>query len=162
VTKSTQIQLRVSPSEKAELVRRARASGADLSAYILGRLLPRPGLEFLALTRLLAEKKSKPAVLAELHDLLARASRAQFAELAEHGPVVRLPPLLENQLAAMVETRAAQLGVLPPAWVHEVKALDEPWFASDLLALRLHLLTHSPPAFRRRNLFVDSTIGARA
>lgn len=30
------------------------------------------------------------------------------------------------------------------------------------MSLRLHLLTRSPPPFRRRNLFVDSSIGQRA
>ncbi len=30
------------------------------------------------------------------------------------------------------------------------------------MALRLYLLTHAPAAFRRRNIFVDATIGARA
>jgi hypothetical protein len=42
-----------------------------------------------------------------------------------------------------------------------VKPLERPWFASSLKSLRLHLLTASPPPFRRRNLFVDSTIGDR-
>ena len=35
------------------------------------------------------------------------------------------------------------------------------WFASELKSLRLHLLTKSPAPFRRRNLFVDSTLGDR-
>jgi hypothetical protein len=162
VAKTTQIQLRVSPAEKAELVRRARSEGLDLSAYMLGRLLPRPGLRFLALIRLLGEKTSSAPVLAELHDLLARADRAELRSLVENGPSSRLSPLQENQLAAMVETRAAQLGTEPPAWVGTVKGLSKPWFASELLSLRLHLLTQSPPAFRQRNLFVDATIGSRA
>jgi hypothetical protein len=34
-------------------------------------------------------------------------------------------------------------------------------FGSDLQNLRLYLLTHSPPPFRRRNIFIDSTLGDR-
>jgi len=31
----------------------------------------------------------------------------------------------------------------------------------ELLGLRLHLLTHSPAPFRRRNIFIDASVGAR-
>jgi hypothetical protein len=34
-------------------------------------------------------------------------------------------------------------------------------FGSDLQSLRLHLLTHSPPPFLARNIFVDATLGDR-
>jgi hypothetical protein len=39
--------------------------------------------------------------------------------------------------------------------------LPQPVFGSELKALRLHLLTNSPPAFRRRNIFIDATLGDR-
>jgi hypothetical protein len=39
--------------------------------------------------------------------------------------------------------------------------LAEPVFASSLQSLRLHLLVLSPAPFRRRNIFIDSTLGAR-
>lgn len=81
--------------------------------------------------------------------------------MTESAPSSRLSPVLENQLAAMVETRASQLRIPPPAWVHDIPPLEHPWFASDLLSLRLHLLANSPPAFKRRNLFVDATVGSR-
>jgi len=29
------------------------------------------------------------------------------------------------------------------------------------MSLRLYLLTHSPAAFRRRNIFIDATVGAQ-
>lgn len=161
MTKSAQIQLRVTPAEKAELVRRARALGVDLSAYMLERLLPPRALRFRALTRSLSAPETRSAVFAELHDLLATTGKHDFLPVTELASLGRLPAVIENQLAAMVETRAAQLGVPPPPWVHDVPRLAEPWFASELLSLRVHLLTHSPPAFRRRNLFVDSTIGDR-
>jgi hypothetical protein len=33
-------------------------------------------------------------------------------------------------------------------------------FGSTLVSLRLYLLTHSPPPFRRRNIFIDATVGS--
>jgi hypothetical protein len=72
-----------------------------------------------------------------------------------------MDPVRANQLAAMIELRAAELRVRPPAWVEQVPPLATPWFATSLVGLRLHLLCNSPPAFRRRNLFVDSTLGDR-
>jgi hypothetical protein len=61
----------------------------------------------------------------------------------------------------MVEQASAVAGASPPDWTRRVKPLERPWFASPLKNLRLHLLAHSPPPFRRRNLFVDSSIGDR-
>jgi len=72
-----------------------------------------------------------------------------------------LSPLLGNYVAAMVEQAAAQKNVLPPKWVRDVAPLDQPFFASELASLRLHLLCSSPVPFKRRNIFVDSSIGAR-
>ena len=40
---------------------------------------------------------------------------------------------------------------------HELEPYVEYW----LLSLRLHLLTHSPPPFRLRNIFIDSSVGTR-
>jgi hypothetical protein len=34
-------------------------------------------------------------------------------------------------------------------------------FGSELQSLRLYLLTHSPPPFRARNIFIDSSLGDR-
>jgi hypothetical protein len=39
--------------------------------------------------------------------------------------------------------------------------LTEPVFGSELQSLRLYLLTHSPPPFRARNIFIDATLGDR-
>jgi hypothetical protein len=160
-SKTAQIQLRVSPAQKADLVRRARAAGLDLSAWMLRRLIPDGRLRFLALARSLALTSTAGPVLAEISDLLASLRGADFSTSVELLPPVRLDDLRANQLAAMVETRAAQLSTRPPDWVKQVKPLARPWFASELVALRLHLLCNSPPAYRRRNLFVDSTIGDR-
>jgi hypothetical protein len=162
VKKTAQIQLRVTPAEKADLVRRARAAGLDLSAWMLHRLAPPERARFRALVRALAQSSDTAPILAEIHDLLHSLGRASVASTLEGIDLVGLGELEKNQLAAMVETVAARCATQPPAWVQQVKPLREPWFATQLQSLRLHLLSASPPAFRRRNLFVDATLGARA
>ena len=161
MAKTAQIQLRVTPTEKAALVRRARAAGLDLSAWMLRSLLPDERVRFAALVRSLATTSRPPFVLAEINDLLAALGRGELSIVTDVPPPSSIDAVRANQLAAMVETRAAQLGVRPPSWLEEVKPLARPWFATDMIGLRLHLLCHSPPAFRRRNLFVDATVGDR-
>jgi hypothetical protein len=72
-----------------------------------------------------------------------------------------LTPYLANYIAAMVEYGCAQRDVAPPAWTRLIAPLPEPVFGSALISLRLHLLSHSPAPFRRRNIFIDATVGAR-
>jgi hypothetical protein len=102
-----------------------------------------------------------PFVLAELHDLFESLAQADFGNAVEVLPRGKLDEVSANQLAAMIETRAARLGVFPPQWTDGIEPLREPWFPTSLRALRLHLLCNSPPAFRRRNMFVDATLGDR-
>jgi len=128
---------------------------------VLGRLLPQARPRFVALVSALAREPMSPFVLAELHDLLESLSDADFEDAVDVLPRAPLDPPSANQLAAMVETRAARLKVFPPRWTHDVEPLREPWFPTTLRALRLHLLCNSPAAFRRRNLFVDATLGDR-
>ncbi len=66
-----------------------------------------------------------------------------------------------NYLAAMIEQTAASLAVAAPEWTRLVPPLKHPVFASELGSLRLHLLMNALPPFRRRNLFVDTSIGGR-
>jgi hypothetical protein len=159
--KTAQIQLRVTPAEKSDLVRRARAEGLDLSAWMLGRLAPSERTQFRGLVRALARADERAPIFAEIHDLLQSLGRASLRSVLEGIELSDLGELEKNQLAAMVETAAARHAVSPPLWVRDVAPLRVPWFATTLVALRLHLLTNSPPAFRRRNLFVDATLGSR-
>jgi hypothetical protein len=103
--------------------------------------------------------EAKPAfILAELNDLLTAAAANQF-ELLARPPIH--DPYLANYVAAMVEQAAHFLGVLPPAWTSGVAPLSQPVFAVPWPSLRAHLLLESPVPFRRRNIFIDSSIGAR-
>ena len=159
--KTSQLQIRVAPAQKAELARRARAEGMDLSSWVLSRLLPQNRLRFVELVRTLAREPGSNFVLAAIHDFLESLGRGDFKTALEVLPPNKLELVSANQLAAMVETRAARLHVRPPQWASEIAPLEQPWFPTTLLSLRLHLLCNAPAAFRCRNLFVDSTLGAR-
>jgi hypothetical protein len=161
MAKTEHVQIRVTRAEKAELVRRARAAGQDLSSFLLKRALPDTAGRFAALVQALVGRARDPFVLAELSDFLGSLDRSSFDSALELLPRARLDDVTRNLMCAMVETRAAKLAVRPPAWAQSEPALRRPWFPTELSSVRLHLLCNSPPAFRRRNLFVDSTVGDR-
>jgi hypothetical protein len=133
----------------------------DTSAWVRARLLPRSRDSFQRLTEALAKHTDdRRFLLAELNDLLAQSGAAAFGDAVAEPPPA-LEPYLANYVAAMVETAAHRLGVLPPAWTAAVVPLEEPVFGAALPGLRLHLLIDAPPAYRRRNVFIDSTVGDR-
>jgi len=159
--KTSQIQLRVTPAEKKELTRRARAEGMDLSSWMLGRLVPPARARLQQLVQTLAKGNAPSFVFASIHDLLADLQRGDFDGVTGELALGGLEPFRANYLAAMVEAVAARLRTAPPAWVRQVEPLEVPWFASSLASMRLHLLSSSPPPFRARNLFVDASVGDR-
>jgi hypothetical protein len=134
----------------------------DLTGWMLSRLVPAQSARFRELVRELASGAEASFVLAELNAFLSSLGASELVETVEVRPDAKLDDLRANQLAAMVEMAAGRLGVRAPGWLGEIPPLELPWFASNLVSLRLHLLTRSPPAFRRRNLFVDSTLGDTA
>lgn len=160
-TRSAQLQIRVTPREKARLKRLARAAGLDLSAYVLSRALPPESERLADLVEALRRQGDRRFALAEFDEVLSGLSAADFPLAVESLDLTRLDSLTQNQVAAMVEQAAAQRKVSAPAWTRDVPPLDRPWFATELKGLRFHLLRASPVAFRRRNLFVDAGIGSR-
>lgn len=159
--KSEQLQIRITPAQKAALKRRAGAAGQDMSAYVLARALPAHAARFSEILSKLRDEGERRFVLAELNDFLSSLARVQFPEAVAHADLEGLSLFLRNYVAAMVEQAAGQKGVAPPAWARDVPALEQPHFATPLKGLRLHLLRASPVAFRRRNIFVDAGVGAR-
>jgi hypothetical protein len=159
--KTSQLQIRVSPEQKTRMKRYARATGVDLSSWVIARLLPDEREDFLGLVDRLSTQKEPSYLLAELSDLLAKYRPAELANATALSPRCTLPPLLENIVAAMVEQAAARRGIAPPEWTSRVAPLTEPYFATSLKNLRLLLLTGAPVTFRRRNLFVDASVGDR-
>lgn len=160
-TKSSQIQIRVSAREKAALEAFARRAGQSVSAYVLSRALPSARLRLGELVKALADEGERRFALAEINELLAGLAPMELRDAVADADLGGLCPYLQNYVAAMVELASERKGVAPPAWTREVVPLAEPAFATDLAGLRLHLLRSAPVAFKRRNIFVDSSIGDR-
>ncbi|MFN0061017.1 MAG: plasmid mobilization protein [Myxococcaceae bacterium] len=160
-SKTEQLQIRVSRHEKRDIQKKARAAGLGVSAWVLSRLLPDESKRFHALVDALSARPGDATILASLHDFLIGLSALTLLEALADAPRSAVPQPWRSYLAAMIEHRAHQLETPPPPWVLDVGPSPEPYFASSLLSLRLHLLTHSPQAFRRRNLFVDAVLGER-
>lgn len=131
-----------------------------MSTYVLARVLPAGARRFQELTGACADPENGRFALAELNAWLAKLADAELQE-AVASPPPALTPYLANYVAAMVELACAQRAVTPPAWTRAIPHLTEPVFGSALMSLRLHLLTHSPPPFRRRNIFIDTSVGSR-
>ena len=159
--KSQQLQIRVSSSQKAALKRHARLAGMDMSAYVLSRALPVASAKVAGVVGRLAGPDGYKFGLAELNDLLAGLPGAAFADAVAEIDVQKLSPFLQNYVTAMVEHAGHQKLVPPPAWAAAVEPLDLPYFAVTFPKLRMHLLRTAPVAFKRRNIFVDATVGDR-
>ncbi len=158
--KSTQLQIRISPRDKAALSRRAKAAGMDVSSFVLACVLPASRRELEQVLRPTDAGTAKHR-LAALHAALVRWNRAELD--AAIGLPIEMPGEAweANYIAALIEQACVRHAVPLPAWVQGVAPLEQPWFASQLGSLRLHLLTQSPAAFRRRNLFVDTSLGGQ-
>ena len=131
-----------------------------MSAYILARLLSAPARRFQDLTETCADAREARFALAEVNSWLASLAAGELQE-AVSSPPPPLPPYLANYVAAMVEYACARNGITAPSWVRATAPLTEPVFGSALMSLRLYLLSHSPAPFRRRNIFIDASIGSR-
>lgn len=161
MSKTEQLQIRVTASEKATIERMARTAGQGSSAYVLARALPQSRLRFQELVGSLADDDERRFALAELNDLLAGLSRAELSDAVSDAPDMDLSPYWQNYVAAMVELAAHSKDVAPPRWLSGIEPLPEPHFVASLANLRFHLLRAAPVPFRRRNIFVDSSIGDR-
>ena len=162
MSKSAQLQIRVSPEQKHRIKAKAEQAGEDVSQWVLRQLLPACADELQAMIDTLGRSpKLRSQVLAELHDYLVSFDSAQLGRAFNTLDLSELAPFESNYVAAMIETACENRNIAPPAWLSNTTPLSDPWFASNLKSLRLHLLTVSPPPFRRRNLYIDSTLGAR-
>jgi len=155
--KTEQLQIRLSPARKAELQRSAARAGLDVSAYVLARASSPAAEQFAQLVQAAGREHGRFA-LAELNTLLSCLTAGELQEAIAGGIPHHLGAQLANTLAAMVEIACSRCGVACPKWTRQIAPLPEPVFGSALLGLRLYLLTRSPAAFRRRNLFVDATL----
>jgi hypothetical protein len=125
------------------------------------RALPHSPLKFAPLLAALRADDRPSFALAELNDLLSGLTSSELSIAVEQADLAGLTPYLQNYVAAMVELAAHRQDVPPPLWVRDIEPLAEPRFATPLAGLRLHLLRASPVPFKRRNFFIDSSIGDR-
>jgi len=160
-SKHSQLQIRVSDEEKMAIKGAAHRAGMDMSAYVLSRVLPAPARKFQHAARALAGSQQPSFELAQINELLSRLTPSELQDAVADAPEMPLTAFLSNYVAAMVE-RACQMRNVPiPLWARRVAPLQVPAFGSTLLSLRMHLLTHSPAVFRRRNIFIEASLGDR-
>ncbi len=160
-TRSEYLQIRVTPAQKERLRQLAQEKGESLSAYVLARAIPHGAERFQELLALVRMGEDHRFVLAELNDFLSALPPDEFRSAVASADLTSASPLLQNYVAAMVEQAGFLKGVIPPAWTTRVHPLEDPYFATPLKSLRLHLLRAAPVPYKRRNLFVDSSIGDR-
>jgi len=161
LAKSAQLQIRVTPAQKAALKRLASRAGLDVSSYVLARALPDVRARFRSILRELEYEADRRFALAELNEFLTGLSPAQFRDAVADVELQGLSHLVQNYVAAMVEQAASRKGQPSPSWAGDIEPVNEPYFAVPFPRLRPHLLRAAPVAFKRRNLFVDSSVGDR-
>lgn len=163
MNKTSQIQLRVTPEQKALIKKKAQQANKDLSSWIIETILPTKAHIFLDLVKNLAKanENQESFCLAMISDFLLSLETYDLNRATDVPLPHSLTPLRANYLAAMVEHTAITKGATPPSWTNNIKPLSDPWFGTDLRSVRLYLLAASPLAFKRRNIFIDSTVGNR-
>ncbi|MBI3982332.1 MAG: hypothetical protein HY337_05430 [Gemmatimonadetes bacterium] len=159
--KTDQLQIRVTPEQKRTLKRLAREAGADVSSWVLGQVLPVEADRFQALVARVADPASRRYALAELADWLRKLPAGAFRRAVSARPAAPLDGETLNYLAAAIDLAASRRGLEPPRWVEEVPVRRSPTFGSALSSVRLYLLTRSPVALRRRNVFADASVDDR-
>lgn len=152
--KTSQLQIRVSPSQKAVLKRLAEAAGTSVSEYVLSRALPSHRLELRERIEALRDAPDLGSALGQLADFLRELPEEVFLEATSGSGPIHLPSLLQNYAAAAVEREASRRRLPAPGWTRAVRPLRSPHFAWDLRSLRPHLMRITPPAFKRRRVFV--------
>lgn len=121
----------------------------------------KPSLRFCELVAQVDDPVSGRYSLAELNAFLSRLSALELPPAVSILPPANLSAYSSNYVAAMVEYACGRRGIDPPGWTRAIEVMPEPRFGSQLQSLRLHLLAHSPPPFRRRNIFIDTSIGGQ-
>jgi hypothetical protein len=155
-TKTGQLQIRVSPAEKAALKRLAAEAGLSLSAFVLERALPSVHEGVSARIRDLKGGRDFRKALSDLVLYLNRLAVEEFETAVAGTHLEGLTDLQLNCAAAAIEQECWRRGVSAPAWTGALPALEQPYFAWGLRSLRPHLMRVTPAAFKRRNVYIPS------
>ena len=153
-TKSGQLQIRVTPAEKAALKRLAADAGQSLSAFVLSRALPPGQDEVTRRVRALGGGKNLPKALSDLRLHLQSLSGEEFDATVAGIDRQGLTPLQANCAAAAVEGEAWRRGRMAPEWTQAIDPLDRPYFGWGLPSLRPHLMRVTPATLKRRNVYL--------
>jgi len=97
--KTTQLQIRVTPAEKAEIERAARRAGLGMSAYVLGKLLPNQSGRWRGHLQDILKADDTRIPLAALSHWLANLAAGELAGALEAPPPASLPEHLANTVA---------------------------------------------------------------
>jgi len=159
--KAEQLQIRVSRAQKRAIREQARKAGMSMSDWVLAKVVPPVQEQFQSLLVALAGSDVPSYEFAELLEFLGSLGAHEYELAVIEPPRAQLNPYWSNYVAATIEHTAAMKSVPAPFWTRDVPPLEEPAFGSDLQSVRCYLLTHSPPAFSQRNIFIDSTVGDR-
>lgn len=152
-TKTSQLQIRISPEQKVALKRLAADAGKSVSAYVLATVLPATDLEFAHKVRAVRSSGDRPKSLSDLYLYLSGLVGADFAATVRDVDLDGFPGLLQNLVAGLVEDEARTRGVAAPSWAESVDGPARPHFAWDLRSLRPHLLRLTPAVYKRRNVY---------
>lgn len=160
--KSSHLQIRLTVAQKEAIRKASAAAGLEMTEWILKKIFPGPKVKFLLLLNALKLVENKPDrrfVLNDLNAFLSGLDAHLLTEVVMDDPGLSFGALMENYVAAMVEEACVRQGCHPPQWSSECRGVKEPYFATAMSSLRLYLLCNAPVAFRKRNIFVDSTVG---
>lgn len=151
--RTSQLQIRISPEQKATLKRSADAAGLSVSAYVLSRALPRDGDELMDALEQLRRGRDGSGALATLARILPGLDPEDLDASLGGSLLQALTPLVQNRIAALVEGILDARGLEPPSWTRAIPPLPVPHFRWPLESLRPYQMRATAPAYRRRNLF---------
>lgn len=147
--------------EKQWIQKKAKELDLDMSVWVKQLLFSQKNQTYMNLMDAISNSKFSKEALAHFNDFLDRLPAKDFVETVMEIPGIFKDTFHGNYIAAMVEMAAHQKKVAPPSWTKKYTGMEEPYFASSFENLRFHLLVSSPIPFRKRNIFIDSTIGDR-
>lgn len=158
--KTSQLQIRISDTQKKAIQHSAFLEKMEVSTWVLAKLFKNSQLLFLdKIELLLKEPQKRKYALADLGDFLRNLTSEELESILQTNWSADLDPILSNYVAAMLELCAHKHHI--PAGLSHIEPLEIPYFGTELKSLRLYLLQVSPPPFRARNIFIDTTLEGR-
>jgi len=139
----------------------AQCAGMEMSSWVKKQLFSKDKRTYLDILKHVIPGENNKEGFALFHDFLNNITPTLLADVVVDLPERLRDTLSGNYMAAMVEVACHIKGVIPPLWVQKYKGLMTPYFSSTLPSLRMYLMQSSPPPFRRRNIFIDASIGDR-